>query len=117
MIDLDEIIEKIQKSFQEKADEEIKGILADSTETATFQSADPIKDLQDMICKMTTVIMCSLNMKKQIEKLEELPNMTKIIPNAYLEDDKIYLITDEKLKKSLLGYGIGLEIDLGIMED
>lgn len=111
-MDLGIIQEQFQKSFQEAVDKEIKNILIGSTATATNQTADPLKDLQNMICKMTTVIMCSPNMKQKIESLEELPNMTKIIPNSYLEDNTAYLITDEKLKRSLLGYGSGIEIDL-----
>lgn len=105
MIDFEDIQKQIQKSFHEKVDEEIKGILTDITQNQTHQTADPIKDLQDMICKMTTVITCIPNMKEKIEKETELPNMTRIIPNTYLEDDVAYLIKDEKLKKSLLGYG------------
>lgn len=105
MIDLGNMQEDFRQSLEEKFSEEIEKILPNSTQNRMYQSTNPLKDIQDMICKMTTVIMCSPNMKEKIEKLEELPNMTKIIPNAYLEDNTAYLITDEKLKKSLLRYG------------
>lgn len=104
-MDLGIIQEKFQKSFQESIDRELKNILMGNTSTETHRTADPIKDLQDMICKITTVVMCSPNTKKKIEEIKELSNTLKIIPSDYLEDDKIYLITDEKMKKFLLGYG------------
>ena len=54
-----------------------------------------------MIAKMSTVILCSKNDKKKLEELE-LPGLTTIISNQYLEDGKVYMITDEKLKRGLL---------------
>lgn len=36
------------------------------------------------------------------KRKDELPHMTKIFPTPYLEDDMVYLITDEELKKSML---------------
>ena len=77
-----------------------------ATATSDFQQKsgeDVLSDLNDMICKMTTLIMCSPKNKELLEKRkDELPHMTKIFPNPYLEDDKVYLITDEELKKSML---------------
>lgn len=77
-----------------------------ATATSDFRqksSEDILSDLNDMICKMTTPIMCSPKNKELLEKRkDELPHMTKIFSNPYLEDDKVYVITDEELKKSML---------------
>lgn len=52
---------------------------------------------------MTTLIMCSPKNKELLEKRkDELPHMTKIFSNPYLEDGKVYVITDDGLKKSML---------------
>ena len=72
-----------------------------NSESGTKTDSNPISDLNNMIVKMSTVIMCSENDKKKLEE-QELPGMTTIIPNQHLEDGTVYMITDEKLKKSML---------------
>ena len=77
-----------------------------ATATSDFQKKsgeDILSDLNDTICKMTTLIMCSPNNKELLEeRKDELPHMTKIFENSLLADDELYLITDEELKKSML---------------
>ena len=113
MQEIDDLIRNYGAKVKETADEinrfiddEIRKSVMGATATSDFRtksSNDILSDLNDMICKMTTLIMCSLKNKELLEKRkDELPHMTKIFANPYLEDDKIYLITDEELKKSML---------------
>lgn len=101
-----EILPRIQKDMQKHFDDEIRKSIMGATTTSDFQmksGEDIISDLNDMICKMTTLIICSPKNKELLEKRKDkLPHMTKILPNPYLEDDKIYVITDEELKKNIL---------------
>ena len=94
------------KGIQKHFDDEIRKSIMGATATSDFQQKsgeDVLSDLNDMICKMTTLIMCSPKNKELLEKREgELPHMTKIFPNSLLGDDELYVITDEELKKSML---------------
>lgn len=103
---MNEILSQIQKDIQKHFDDEIRKSIMGATATSDFRQKsgeDILSDLNDMICKMTTLIMCSPKNKELLEKRkDELPHMTKIFANPYLEDDKIYVITDEELKKSML---------------
>ena len=98
-------------------DDEIRKTIIGATATSDFQQKsgeDILSDLNDVICKMTTLIMCSPKNKELLEKMEgELPHMKKIFPNPYLGDDKLYVITDEELKKSMLEF---IEIVKGDVE-
>lgn len=73
----------------------------DCKKMAKELNCNPIEDLNNMIAKMSTVIVCSESDKKKLEE-QELHRMTTIIPNQYLEDGTIYMITDEKLKRDML---------------
>lgn len=64
-------------------------------------NCNPLRDLKNMIAKMSTVIMCSESDKKKLEE-HELPRMTTIIPSPYLPDGTVYMITDDKLKGYML---------------
>lgn len=64
-------------------------------------NCNPLEDMRNMIAKMSTVIICSENDKEKLEE-QELPGMTTLIPNQYLEDGTVYMITDDELKKSML---------------
>lgn len=64
-------------------------------------NCNPLEYLKNMIAEMSTVIMCSENDKKKLEE-QELPGMTTILSNQYLEDGTVYMITDEKLKRDML---------------
>lgn len=92
--------------MQKHFDEEIrKSIMATTANYDFYQKSDKdiLSDLNDMICRMTTLIMCSPKNKELLEKRkDELPHMTKILLNPYLEDDKIYVVINEELKKSML---------------
>lgn len=101
---MNEMLEKIRKDMQSTFDEEIRKTIMGASATSDFgNKADrnPIEDLNNMIAKMSTVIMCSENDKKKLEE-QELPGMTTIIPNQYLWDGTVYMITDDELKKSML---------------
>lgn len=91
------------KDMQEYFDGEIRKTIMGATETSDFQQKsgeDILSDLNDMICKMTTLIMCSPKNKELLEKRkDELPHMTKIFEDSLLADDELYLVTDEELKK------------------
>ena len=103
---MNKTLSKIQKDIQKHFDDEIRKSIMGATATSDFQTKsgeDVISDLNDMICKMTTLIMCSPKNKELLEKRkDELPRMTKIFENSLLTDDELYLITDEELKKSML---------------
>lgn len=103
---MNETLYQIQKDMQKHFDDEIRKSITGATATSDFQKKlgeDVISDLNDMICKMTTLIMCSPKNKEMLEKRkDELPHMTKIFENSLLADDELYLITDEELKKSML---------------
>ena len=81
---LNETLSQIQKDMQKHFNYEIRKSIMGATATSDFQyksGEDIISDLNDMICKMTTLIMCSPKNKELLEKKkEELPNMTKIFP-------------------------------------
>lgn len=96
-----EIMEEIQKSVSETIDREIMKCLGVDYHKPKELNCNPIEDLNNMIAKMSTVIMCSENDKKKLEE-QELPGMTTIIPNQYLEDGTVYMITDERLKRDML---------------
>lgn len=100
---MNEILEKIQKDMDKNFDDEIRNILGISEAPKQTTSEDAISDFKGMIDKMTTLIMCNPKNKELLEKIKDkLPPMTKIFANSLLEDDKIYLITDEDMKKSML---------------
>lgn len=96
-----EIMEEIHKTVSETIDREIMKCLGVDYQKPKELNCNPIEDLNNMIAEMSTVIMCSKNDKKKLEELE-LPRMTTIIPNQYLEDGTVYMITDEKLKRDML---------------
>lgn len=96
-----EIMEEIHKSVSETIDREIMKCLGAEYHKPKELNRNPIEDLNNMIAKMSTVIMCSENDKNKLEE-QELPGMTIILSNQYLEDGKVYLITDEKLKRDML---------------
>ena len=96
-----EIMEKIQKSVSETIDREIMKCLGVDYHKPKELNRNPIEDLNNMIAKMSTVIMCSENDKKKLEE-QELPGMTTVLSNQYLEDGTVYMITDEKLKRDML---------------
>lgn len=96
-----EIMEEIHKTVSETIDREIMKCLGVEYHKPKELNCNPLDDVKNMIAKMSTVIMCSENDKKKLEE-QELPRMTTIIPNQYLEDGKVYMITDEKLKRGML---------------
>lgn len=96
-----EIMEEIHKTVSETIDQEIMKCLGVEYHKPKELNCNPLEDLKNMIAKMSTVIMCSENDKKKLEE-QELPGMTTIISNQYLEDGKVYMITDEKLKRDML---------------
>ncbi len=96
-----EIMEEIQKSVSETIDREIIKCLGVDYQKSKELNCNPIEDLNNMIAKMSTVIMCSENDKKKLEE-QKLPRMTTIISNQYLEDGTVYMITDERLKRDML---------------
>lgn len=101
---MNEILEQVQRDIKNSFDEEIRKTIMGATVTSDFENKtdhNPIEDLNNMIAKMSTVIMCSENDKKKLEE-QELPGMTTVIPNQYLEDGTVYMITDEKLKRDML---------------
>lgn len=100
-MDDEEIMEEIHKSVSETIDREIMKCLGVEYRKPKELNCNPIEDMKNMIAKMSTVILCSKNDKKKLEELE-LPGLTTIISNQYLEDGKVYMITDEKLKRGLL---------------
>lgn len=77
---MNEILSQIQKDMQKHFDNEIRKTIMGATATSDFQqksSNEIISDLNDMICKMTTLIMCSPKNKELLEKRkDELPKMT-----------------------------------------
>lgn len=103
---MNETLSQIQKDMQKHFDDEIRKLIMGATTTSDFHQKsgeDVLSDLNEMICKMTTLIMCSPKNKELLEKRgNELPRMTKIFANPYLEDDKLYVITDDELKESML---------------
>lgn len=101
---MNQILKQVQRDIQNSFDEEIRKSIMGASMTSDFKNktdCNPIEDLNNMIAKMSTVIMCSENDKKKLEE-QELPGMTTIIPNRYLEDGTVYMITDDELKKSML---------------
>lgn len=101
---MNEILEQVQRDIQNYIDEEIRTTIMGVSVTSDFENEtghNPIEDLNNIIAKMSTVIMCSENDKKKLEE-QELPGLTTIIPNQYLEDGTVYMITDEKLKRGTL---------------
>lgn len=96
-----EIMEEIQKSVSETIDREIMKCFGVEYHKPKEIKCNPLEDVKNMIAKMSTVIMCSESDKKKLEE-QELPGMTTIISNRYLEDGTVYMITDEKLKRDML---------------
>lgn len=96
-----EIMEEIHKNVSETIDQEIMKCFGVEYRKPKELNCNPLEDLKDMIAEMSTVIMCSENDKKKLEE-QELPGMTTIISNRYLEDGTVYMITDEKLKRDML---------------
>lgn len=96
-----EIMEEIHKTVNETIDREIMECFGIDYHKPTELNCNPIEDLKNMIAKMSTVIICSENDKKKLEE-QELPEMTTVIPNPFLGDGTVYMITDEKLKKEIL---------------
>lgn len=105
-----EIMRKIHKTVGEIIDKAITEYLGVEHREPKDLDCDPISDLKKMIARDTTVILCHPNTKKQIEEYD-LPKMMKILPNLYLEEGKAYLITDEKMKRSLLESEIPIHIE------
>jgi len=106
---LNDFIEKMHRDIQSQIDQEIMHTLGISSEFSNKSGSDVISDLNDLICGMTTVILCSENDKKKLEE-QELPPMTKIIPNKYLEDGTVYLMEDENVKRAALGMEIKVDL-------
>lgn len=96
-----EIMEKIHKTVSETIDREIMKCLGAEYHKPKELNCNPLEDMKNMIAEMSTVVLCSKNDKKKLEE-QELPGMTTIIPNQYLEDGTVYMITDEKLKRDML---------------
>lgn len=96
-----EIIKEIHKTVSETLDREIMKCFGVDYHEPKELNCNPIEDLNNTIAKMSTVIVCSENDKKKLEQ-QELPRMTTLIPNQYLEDGTVYMITDDELKKSML---------------
>lgn len=96
-----EIMEEIHKTASETIDREIMKCLGVDYRKPKELNCNPIEDLKNMIAEMSTVIMCSESDKKKLEE-QELPGMTNILSNQYLEDGTVYMITDEKLKRDML---------------
>lgn len=97
----EEIMEEIHKTVSETIDREIMKCFGVEYHKPKELNCNPIEDMKNMIAKMSTVILCSENDKKRLEE-RELPGLTTIISNQYLEDGKVYMVTDEKLKRGLL---------------
>lgn len=93
------LIEKIQAEIQDKIRQEIMNNI--KTEFPDKPSGDIISDLNEMIVRTTTVIVCSKNDKITLEECQ-LPKTVKIIPTKYLEDGTVLMIKDENIKKQLL---------------
>lgn len=96
-----EIMEEIHKTVSETIDREIMKCLGVDYHKPKELNCNPIEDLKNTIAKMSTVIMCSENDKNKLKE-QELPGMTTILSNQYLEDGTVYMITDEKLKRDML---------------
>ena len=95
-----EIMQKIHESVSGTIDREIMKCLGVEYHKPKELNCNPIEDMRNMIVKMSTVIVCSENDKKKLEE-QELLGMTTLISSPYLEDGKVYMITDEKLKRGL----------------
>ncbi len=106
---MNDFIEKINRDMQSRIDQELMNILGMDLEISDRSGNDIISDLNDIICKMTTVIVCSKNDKEKLEK-QELPQMTKIIPTKYLEDGTVYIIKDENAKRMALGMEVKVDL-------
>lgn len=96
-----EIMEEIHKSVSETIDREIMKCLGVEYRKPKELNCNPIEDMKNMIARMSTVIVCGDGDKNKLEG-QELLGMTKIISSPYLEDGKVYMITDEKMKRGLL---------------
>lgn len=96
-----EIMEEIHKTVSETIDREIMKCFGVDYRKPKELNCNPLEDMRNMIAKMSTVIMCSEKDKEKLEE-QELPGMTTIIPNQYLEEGTVYMITDEKLKRDML---------------
>lgn len=96
-----EIMQKIYESVSETIDREIMKCLGVEYHKPKELKRNPIEDMRNMIARMSTVIVCSEDDKKKLEE-QEFPGMTTLISSPYLENGKVYMITDEKLKRGLL---------------
>jgi hypothetical protein len=96
-----EIMEEIHKTVSETIDREIMKCIGADYHKPKELNFNPLEDLKNMIAKMSAVIMCSENDKKKLKE-QELPGMTTILSNQYLEDGTVYMITDEKMKGYML---------------
>lgn len=96
-----EIRQEIHKTVSKTINREIMKCLGVDYHKPKELNCNPIEDLKNMIAEMSTVIMCSESDKKKLEE-QELPGMTTILSNQYLEDGTVYMITDEKLKRDML---------------
>lgn len=94
-------MEEIHKSVSGIIDREFMKCLGVEYHKPKELNCNPLEDLKNMIAKMSTVIMCSENDKRKLEE-QELPGITTILSNQYLEDGTVYMITDEKLKRGML---------------
>lgn len=97
--------------MQDKIDHKIMNTLGAGLDFSNKSGGNLISDLDDIICRMTTVIVCSENDKERLEK-HGLPSMTKIIPNKYLdlEEGTVYLVEDENAKRAMLGMGTKFDL-------
>lgn len=97
----EEIMEEIHKAVSETIDREIMKCLGVEYLNPKELKRNPIEDMRNMIARMSTVIVCSEDDKKKLEE-QELPEMTTLISSPYCDDGKVYMITDEKLKRGLI---------------
>lgn len=105
-----EIMKEVDKAISAAMDKQIFRCLGAERRESKDLDCDIITNLKEMIARNTTVILCHPNTKKQIEEYD-LPPMTKIIPDSYLKENMVYIITDEKFKKSLLESEIPVHIE------
>ena len=85
-----EIMEEIHKTVSETIDREIMKCIGADYHKPKELNFNPLEDLKNMIAKMSAVIMCSENDKKKLKE-QELPGMTTILSNQYLEDGTVYM--------------------------
>lgn len=64
--------------------------------------SDVIEDLNKMIADLTAVLVCNKKTKEKILTEKDNLPMHRIFESEYCEDDKVYMITDQRLKRALL---------------